>query len=157
VCFSDGRERTTLPIPWGDLATAWRSTGIPNITTYMAFPTRFLGGTRRLAPAGQKALSIKPIRRLAQKTAEWLVKGPDKRARRTGRSLIWARAADEAGNGVEAWMETMESYQFTAVAGVRCLEKVLEQGLAGAFTPAQAFGSDFVLEIEGTKRYDDLG
>lgn len=37
VPFAD-RERLTAAIPWGDLSTAWRTTGIPNITTYMAAP-----------------------------------------------------------------------------------------------------------------------
>ncbi|MGH7272251.1 MAG: saccharopine dehydrogenase family protein, partial [Polyangiaceae bacterium] len=32
------RERKVLPMPWGDLETAYWSTRIPNITTYMAMP-----------------------------------------------------------------------------------------------------------------------
>jgi short subunit dehydrogenase-like uncharacterized protein len=31
-----GGERLTVAHPWGDLSTAWRSTGIPNITVYRA-------------------------------------------------------------------------------------------------------------------------
>ena len=72
------------------------------------------------------------------------------------RAHVWARAADERGNEAQAWLETSEVYQFTAVAGVRCVEKVLEDRLRGALTPALAFGADFVLEIEGTQRFDAL-
>ena len=31
VLFSNGRTRAVVPIPWGDLATAQLSTGIPNV------------------------------------------------------------------------------------------------------------------------------
>ena len=31
-----GRSLTTVAIPWGDISTAWHSTGIPNVEVYMA-------------------------------------------------------------------------------------------------------------------------
>jgi short subunit dehydrogenase-like uncharacterized protein len=43
-----------------------------------------------------------------------------------------------------------------ALAGVRAVETVLEQRPVGALTPAQVFGADWVLEIEGTRRFDQL-
>ena len=33
-----GSSATAIAIPWGDLATAWFSTGIPNIETYAVVP-----------------------------------------------------------------------------------------------------------------------
>jgi short subunit dehydrogenase-like uncharacterized protein len=53
-------------------------------------------------------------------------------------------------------LETVEAYRFTAEAGVRSLERVLAENPTGTLTPAMAFGADFVLEIEGTKRFDQL-
>jgi short subunit dehydrogenase-like uncharacterized protein len=76
--------------------------------------------------------------------------------RQTDRSYVWARAADDSGREAQAWLETPESYQFTAVAGVRSVEKILEDRPVGALTPALAFGADFVLEVEGTQRCDTL-
>ena len=38
VDFGGGYVRPAVSIPWGDIATAWRSTGIPNIEVYMAVP-----------------------------------------------------------------------------------------------------------------------
>ena len=37
-----------------------------------------------------------------------------------------------------------------------CVARVLEGSYRGALTPAQAFGADFVLEIEGTERFDHI-
>ena len=71
-------------------------------------------------------------------------------------AITVSRATGPGGNFAEAWLETVEVYRFTAEIGVRCVEKVLELQPVGALTPAQAFGADFVLEAEGTKRYDSL-
>ena len=56
----------------------------------------------------------------------------------------------------QAWLQTPEAYQFTVVAGVKVIERVLAGNLKGALTPSKAFGADFPLEIEGTKRWDSL-
>jgi len=40
IQFSD-KERTVRSVTWGDLSTAYRTTGIPNITTYFPLPKKF--------------------------------------------------------------------------------------------------------------------
>jgi short subunit dehydrogenase-like uncharacterized protein len=156
VRFSSG-ERTVIPIPWGDLETAYCSTGIPNITTYMAYPSSGVRLLRVIAPVAQRLLSRYAVRRVAQRWVERFVQGPGEALRQGGRSFLWARAADGQGNAAEAWLETVEAYRFTALVGVRAVETVLQQRPVGALTPAQAFGADWVLGIEGTRRFDQLG
>jgi len=54
IPFSD-RPRLAMTIPWGDLSTAFRSTGIPNIEVYMAVPPSAISAAKRsafLAPGG---------------------------------------------------------------------------------------------------------
>ena len=155
IRFSCG-ERTVLPAPWGDVVTAYRTTGIPNITSYMAYPAALIPLLPWLAPVGQQLLAVKPFRHLVQRLAGVVAQGPSEAMRQTGRSYLWARAASPAGETAEAWLETVEAYHFTAIAGVRGVEKILAQRLAGALTPALAFGADFVLEVEGTRRFDRL-
>lgn len=149
-------ERVTMPVPWGDLETAYQTTGIPNITTYLAVPPRSIRLLRWTAPLSQRTLKLKPIRRVLQKLVDRTVHGPDAEMRQTARSHVWARAADKSGNEAQAWLETVETYQFTVIGGVRCVERVLQDRPVGALTPALAFGADFVLEIEGTQRFDAL-
>ncbi len=153
--FSDGRSRTLTPLPWGDLATAYRTTGIPNITTFMRLP--FPPSMVRMFRLNRALLSIGPLRRLAQAFVSRTMPGPNETVRQTKRSYVYARVTNEAGQSVEAWLETMEGYRLTAVAGVRIVEKTLAgEAPAGTPTPAQAFGADFILEIEGSKRFDAL-
>jgi len=145
VTFSD-KVRKVTPTVWGDLATAYITTGIPNIIVYMPYSKTIVD-------------LMKASRLKKDKINEWIEKnihGPDEFTRNTARSRIWARAADEEGNESQAWLDTMEGYRFTSVAGVRSVEKVFKLSPKGALTPALAFGKDFILEIPETKRLDNL-
>ncbi|MDB4990947.1 MAG: integral rane protein [Myxococcaceae bacterium] len=163
IRFAD-RERSVLPIPWGDLESAYRSTGVPDITTYMAFPRRLAEGARKTwllsaaaAPLLRSALAQPSIRGLLGRLIEQRITGPDSAARAGAKAQVWVRGSDAAGNSREAWLETADGYGFTALAGVRSVEHVLARQLRGALTPSVAFGEDFVLEIEGSERFDTLG
>jgi short subunit dehydrogenase-like uncharacterized protein len=162
VRFSD-RSRTVLPIPWGDLETAYRTTRIPNITTLMAVPE---GAARLLALARPVTTTLMPklmaglgsagVRELVLQGIERYVKNPDAVARRQGRAYVWARAATRNGQAREAWLDTVDGYALTAESAVLALEKIAKNRPVGALTPAQAFGADFVLEIAGSVRHDSL-
>jgi short subunit dehydrogenase-like uncharacterized protein len=162
VRFAD-RERAVLPIPWGDLASAHRSTGVRNITTYMAFPRQLAKRASKAWPLSAAALplvrpflSAAPVRRALQGVIEKRIAGPSESERARGRSQVWASARTSGGQAVEAWLTTVEGYTFTAVAGLLAVERVLADKPVGALTPAQAFGADFVLEVPGTQRFDVL-
>ena len=153
VRFSDGREREALVgIPWGDLASAYRTTGARDITILMASPP--MKRIAVLAPVAGRLLAIGPLQRVAEAAVARFVTGPDERARREGRSYLWARAVNAEGREAEAWMETAEGYRFTALSAVACVERTLAERPTGALTPAGAFGADLALSIEGTVRSD---
>lgn len=149
-------DQPSLPIPWGDLATAYRSTGIPNITVYAVVPRPVSLLARAAGPLIETLIGMPPVQALANSIVNIIMRGPDEAMQQGGKAYVWAQAADEAGNTAQAWLETVEPYRFTALAGVRCVEQVLDTRPAGALTPAQAFGADFVLQIEGTRRVDAI-
>jgi short subunit dehydrogenase-like uncharacterized protein len=153
--FPNGKHKA-IPVPWGDLATAFQTTGIPNTTTYLVFPRNLVRLLRWMAPLSQLLLKPKHVRRGCQKLVAKTVHGPDAKMRQSGKSFIWARAIDAGGQEGQAWLETLEAYRFTAIGGVQFVEKILEIRPEGALTPALAVGADFVLQIEGTQRYDSL-
>jgi short subunit dehydrogenase-like uncharacterized protein len=162
VQFSD-RRRTVLPIPWGDLETAYRTTAIPNITTYMAIPStaaRLLGRaspiTSRLWPKLTSVLSRPAIRETLLSVIEKNVTNPGEEERASGRAYLWARASAADGRSREAWLETSDGYTFTAESAVLVMERLVASRPSGALTPAAAFGADFVLEVGGSKRHEQL-
>jgi saccharopine dehydrogenase (NAD+, L-lysine-forming) len=148
VPFHD-HERTAVTIPWGDVSTAYHSTGIPNIETYVALPRRMIRGMK-LASAFRGLLKLRPVQRVAARMVERRVKGPDAEARATGKSELWGRVADESGREVQGTLTTPESYRFTAISTLAAVDRVLAGGIApGAHTPSTAFGADFVASLEG--------
>jgi short subunit dehydrogenase-like uncharacterized protein len=155
--FANGREYTVMPIPWGDLVTAWHTTGIPNITTYAGMPGGAPVLARLVGPLAQRALKVDAVRRFLLQRVEATVQGPSEETRRTSRSYVWGRARAADGREAQAWLDLPEGYHFTAGATVRAVEEVLARRPSGALTPAAAFGADFVLSIEGCRRLDSLG
>jgi short subunit dehydrogenase-like uncharacterized protein len=162
VRFSD-RTRTVLPIPWGDLETAYRTTRIPNISTLMAVPesaAHLLSlarpVTQRLMPKLMAGIGAAGVREMVLSAIDRYVKNPDAVARRAGRAYLWARAAAGNGPAREAWLETVDGYALTAESAVLALERISKERPVGALTPAQAFGADFALEISGSVRYERL-
>ncbi len=147
---------TVMPIPWGDLETAFFSTHIPDITTYMAYPMTVAYTVRVVAPLVQWLFSKDAVRKAAWSAIDRRVSGPDEGMRSKGRSFLWARVMDKKGKTAEAWLDTLEGYRFTGVSAVLAVEAVLRQRPTGSLTPSLAFGPDFVLGIEGTRRYDRL-
>jgi short subunit dehydrogenase-like uncharacterized protein len=156
------RERWVMPAPLGDLVTAYKATGIPSITTYIAIPTRM---ARLLRPGWPAVVAARPIaRRLlrvplieerVERYIEATQRGSDEAKRREGRSFVWARAAG-GGRSAEAWLEMGEAYEYTACSTVSAVEQVLQRQPAGATTPALAFGADFAIGVPGTRRLDSL-
>lgn len=153
VAFAD-KARPCVSIPWGDVSTAFHSTGIPDIVTYMATTPAGLRSMRlmRLAEPLLRARAVKRflLGRLKQRPAG---PGPETLART--RSQVWGEARDAAGGLVRARLTAPNGYALTALAAVRAAERVLAGGVAPGFqTPSRAFGADFILEIPGTVRED---
>ena len=145
IPFSCG-ERMAMTIPWGDVATAFHTTGIPNIRVYLASSPKAIARARRLRWL-LPLLSPKPVRRLLQRIAA-PKSGPDEQKRAAGRVYLWG----EVSNGRESrsmTMTTPEGYAFTVVSAVNIVERILGGVPAGAFTPAKLFGAELVSTIPG--------
>jgi short subunit dehydrogenase-like uncharacterized protein len=144
-----GGVRFGMSIPWGDLVTAFHSTGIPNITVY-AVASR---GIARLAPMlrfGAPLLRRPGVIRFLQKRVEKRASGPTAEQRSKRRMSIWGRVENAAGAAVEGHLDLPEGYELTVVAALESAARVLRGDVpAGATTPSRAFGADFVTRLPG--------
>ncbi len=146
--------RLAVSHPWGDLATAYRSTGIPNIEVYRAASAaelRLLRVVRVLSPL----LGTRPARQLLR----WAVRrgpaGPDETARRTGFARFWGETKRPDGARASALLHTPEAYTLTARTAIACAERALQGEVHTGFaTPALAYGADLVLSVEDVRRED---
>ena len=146
--------RTAVTIPWGDVAAAWYSTGIPNIEVYMAFPESMINAMKVSRYLGW-VFKFPGVTDLARSRIRSGAPGPSDAARAQGISLLWGRVEDDAGNAVETRLQTPEGYTLTVLASLLIVEKVLAGAVKSGFqTPSLAFGPDLVMEIEGVTRTD---
>ncbi len=143
IPFSCGK-RLAMSIPWGDVSTAYYSTGIPNITVYNAASPRAIRRVR-IVEKLRWLLGLRPVKRLLQRLAE-RTPGPGEQRRQTAKTFLWG----EVSNGSEQLSMTMttpEGYELTVHAALAAVKRVLEEPKAGAFTPSLAFGLDFIKTI----------
>ena len=138
-----------MTVAWGDVSTAFHTTGIPNIRVYTGAPPAAIRRMRRLRPLLPMA-GLRPVKALLKAWADHRDPGPDAETRESGRVYLWGRAADAAGTSVTATLETPEGYAFTAASAVECTLRLLTGAVEpGAWTPARAFGADLVGELPG--------
>ena len=153
IDFGRGPARA-VTIPWGDVSTAFYSTGIPNIEVYMQAPTslrlmmkasRYLGWL-----LGSRAVQGFLKRRIKKQPA-----GPTDEERRRGESLVWGEVEDESGQKKVSRIRCPEGYTLTALTALAIVERVLAGEIESGFkTPSLAYGADFITEIKGVTRED---
>lgn len=143
------KPRLAMTIPWGDVATSYHTTGIPNIRVYAASSRRAIARSKRLAML-MPLMRIGFVKRVMQKLVDRREAGPDAEQRARARIELWGRVVNSAGNEMTMTMSTPEGYTFTMLSTLAAVERLLnEPPRAGAYTPARYFGADFVRSIEG--------
>ena len=145
------RKKTlAVTIPWGDVSTAYFSTGIPNIKVFMAVDKKMLMAIKLMnylkwlfgSPIIQKYLA----RQIKAKMT-----GPDPNLSKNRKSYLWGEIKSNTKETLELFLETPEGYQLTAKTSVLIIKKILEENIQSGFlTPSKAFGEKFILEIPGT-------
>ena len=143
-------RKSAVTIPWGDVSTAFYSTGIPNIEVYTVVPDANLRMMKLSRYIGW-LLSTKLAQNYLQKQIP--AGGPNAEERARGKTYLWGEARDENGNKVESRLQCPEGYATTVLTALDIAEKILAGNFRTGFqTPAKCYGSDLILEIEGVAR-----
>ncbi|MGM0605737.1 MAG: saccharopine dehydrogenase family protein [Halobacteriota archaeon] len=148
-------ERSVTAVPWGDVSTAYHTTGIPNVRVYMRLPTAARLAVRfgdRLGPL----VGTSAVQSIGAAVIDRLVEGPDEADRKATRMTIWGEAwSRTTGETVESLLSTPDPYDVTVDAALAIADRVLEgEAPTGYRTPAGAFGPDLALELDGVSRTD---
>ena len=148
--FGKGLRRT-IQIPWGDLSTAFHSTGIPNIEVH-----RGAAALQALAltPAFVRSLlALPPAQAFFKALADRQPEGPSDEARRRARAVLVGVARNTKGEAVRTRLTTPEGYTLTARTSLDAAMRVAAGEFKPGFqTPSMAFGPDFILGFEGVMR-----
>jgi len=141
-----------MTIPWGDISTAYTTTGIPNIETYTG-----------VAPKTFKLLKYQGLFNWILRTSfmrnRELAKiksrpaGPSDEQRANSKSLVFGEVSNQAGKKLQARIIGPDGYTITAEASLIIAKKILEGNFkTGYQTPAGCYGADLVMEVKGVTR-----
>lgn len=152
VSNGETHRKFVMTIPWGDIATAYFSTGIPNIESYTAIPPNVYR-LLKLQVLFNWLLRTKAVRRMIRGKVNKRPAGPSDEQRSKAMSLVWGQAANRQGETKTVRMSCPDGYTLTMHSTLLLAQKVLQGNLtAGYQTPASAYGEDLVLELPGVKR-----
>ena len=146
----EGKPRTAMTIPWGDVFTAYITTGIPDIEVYLAASPRTIASARRLNWI-RPFLRIGAVTRFMQRRVAGSLKPPSAATRAATNSYVWGEALAADGRSARIEVETPNGYDLTVTAALGVVERLLAKGdgRSGYMTPSQLMGSRYVLSLPG--------
>ncbi len=154
IDFGQG-PRLAVTIPWGDVSTAYRSTGIGDIevcTAVSRWQLRFMRLSRFLG----WALRMSWVQNFLKRRIQARPPGPSDEERACGRTYLWGEVEDGQGRRMVSRLRGPEGYTFTMQTALAAVTRVLNgDAPAGFQTPSLAYGPDFVLEVPGVERVDE--
>jgi short subunit dehydrogenase-like uncharacterized protein len=145
--FGRGAEPSFL-IPWGDVATAYYSTGIPNVEVHVPRRSSSARAAAALLPL-RGLLASAPARRLVHAVLRRTVGGPSAHARARNQVHVWGEVRNGAGETRTARLVTADGYSLTVATALMAVRHVLAHGGAGYATPSQLMGPRCVEAAEG--------
>jgi short subunit dehydrogenase-like uncharacterized protein len=147
-------EKRAVAISWGDVSTAFRTTGIPNITVYNVLPQKLIDGMKLSNYLGF-IMRMRVVKNFMISKIKKRPAGPDEAQRQASSSIVWGEVKNKAGGVQKAMLYLPEGYTLTAFTSLKIVQLVLEKEPPhGSKTPAKVFGKDFILQFEGVRRKD---
>jgi short subunit dehydrogenase-like uncharacterized protein len=127
--FDNGKGLVnSFPVTLPDLITLWKSTGVPNIRTFVHASEGFVPGDLASLPDG-----------------------PTLEEKESNPYQISVIVTAEDGTIQRAVLHTVNGYTFTTLASVEAARRVLGGEIRGGFqTPASVFGAGFAETISGS-------
>ena len=148
----DHAERTAVTIPWGDVFTAWVSTGVPDVEVYMSVPRTAVRKLRRLR-FFQPLLRLRWVQSFLKKRVNSRAKGPDSETRARNQSHIWGEVRSADARSVSGTLVTPNGYDLTVTASLGIVEHLLKKNdhEGGYLTPSLLLGADYVTTLPGVE------
>jgi len=151
--FGSG-PRKSIAVTWGDVASAYFSTGVGDVTAYFeaTAAVRVHNGMARMFGW---AIPYTPWQPFLEAMTAFLPEGPSPGARHARKAVIVVEAETDGRVVARSRLSTPEAYSFTAESGVAVARRVMGGDLQPGFqTAGRVFGPDFVLGLSGVRRED---
>lgn len=148
------KNMTAVTIPWGDVYTAFYSTGIPNIKVYMGLPQKAIDGMKWGKWFGwfMRTEFVKNKARAKIKAGK---AGPTDEQRAKATTYLVGTATNKAGKSLTSTIQTQEGYTLTAMTSVHIAQEILKGNFkAGWQTPSLVYGKNLICEVSGSQFED---
>lgn len=147
IDFGKG-EKLATTIRWGDVSTAFYTTGIPNIEVYIPISPKNLKMLKR-ANYLRWFLGLSFIQNIFKKKAAES-KGPNTEQLKTQITHVWGEVKNTQGVSKVARFKTANGYALTVASSLGIAEFLLQNKLKGGYkTPSQLMGSDYISRLPG--------
>lgn len=141
-------KQVSMGISWGDISTAFHSTGIPNIEVFSGTTEQQLTKVKR-AMRLSFMLRSRTIKNFLIKQIEKKPDGPREHRRASATMYLWGQVSN-GSKTIEARLKTPNGYTLTAITSVLIATKVLKGDFKEGFqTPSSAYGEGLIFEVDG--------
>jgi short subunit dehydrogenase-like uncharacterized protein len=149
IDFGSG-ERTAMALPWGDVSTAFHTTGIPNIEVFLAVGPGLLWAAR-LGNVLGPIMGWASVQSALTKRAAAVI-GPSAASRARSACHVWGEVRGPGGETRTARIRTANGYDLTVHGALAVVDYLLkrEGGEVGTMTPARLCGADLVTRLPGS-------
>jgi short subunit dehydrogenase-like uncharacterized protein len=149
IDFGDG-EKLAMTIPWGDISTAYATTGIPNIEVYIPGSPAMVARARR-ANWFKWLFGTGVVQSFIKRRIEKRVEGPSAAKRDAQPSYVWGEVTNALGDKRTARIKTANGYSLTVTGALAVVEHLLAHEVpGGTCTPAKLIGPDLVTRLPGS-------
>ncbi|MGB5886133.1 MAG: saccharopine dehydrogenase NADP-binding domain-containing protein [Acinetobacter venetianus] len=154
IDFGRGK-RSAMTISWGDVSTAYHTTGIPNIRTWIPMPAPLVWGAKLMGLASP-LLTKRWVQHSLQNLAGKLVTGPDALARAELPTYVWGEARNQSGARVTVRIRIANIYSMTVSGALHVTQYLLNTKnnvKGGSYTPAMLFGTELITSLPGSHSF----
>ena len=149
IDFGDGPKRS-MSISWGDISTAYFSTGIPDITVYIPASPKMISRARR-AQWLRPLFKLGAVPSFPHSQGDKQVRGPDEEQRGRAVTRVWGEVGDASGKRLAARLSTANGYTVTQLAPIAIIEYLMASDApSGSLTPSMLMGKDFASSLAGS-------
>ncbi len=143
-------EKLAMTIPWGDVATAFYSTGIANIEVYVPASPKLVARLKRLNWV-RPLLGLRPVQSWLKRRVDKTVRGPSEEQRARTPSYLWGEVRNPKGEVVSGRVKVSNGYDVTVTGALRIVVRALAmESVSGYLTPSQLVGRDYVELLPGS-------
>lgn len=143
IDFGNG-EKFAMTIPWGDVSTAYYTSGIPNIEVYIPASPKLVKKLKRLNWF-RWLLRFEWMKNFLAKKIDQQPPGPSEKQLEQAITYVWGEARNDKGDVETLRIKVMNGYKLTSRGGVDVAQFILNhQPQGGYYTPSLLCGSELV-------------